>query len=143
MSHVETIKVEINDLECLKKAVENIGLKWNQDKKTYKWFGRHVGDYPIPEGFTKDDMGKCDHAISIPGNKNAYEVGVVEKNGKIHLLWDFFNKGYGLQDAIGKDGVNLSNMYTTEIAVKTMENDGYMTHRYTHPDGTIHMEFTK
>lgn len=38
----------------------------------------HVGDYPLPLGFTVKDMGKCHHAVGFPGI--AYEVGIIEVN---------------------------------------------------------------
>lgn len=146
MSHVSTIKIEIKDLESLKKACKTLGLNFVENKVSYKWFGTFVGDHPLPEGFTKEDLGKCDHAIQIEGNKQAYEVGVVaRKDGKpgYELLWDFWGGGYGLEEAIGKDGGKLVQNYSIEVATKAALMDGYAVTRYNKPDGRIFLEVTK
>ena len=118
MSHVTTIKMEIKDLVALKDACVKAGLEFRENKKTYKWWGYSVGDYPVPKGFTKEDLGKCDHAIGVPGNKNAYEIGVVVRDGKISMLWDFYGGGQGLEKVAGKDCCNLTEAYTQTVAVK-------------------------
>ena len=100
MSHVAKIKAEIKDLKALKNTCDRMGWEFKEGQKTYKWFGTHIGDYPIPEGFTRNDLGKCDHAISVPGCK--YEIGVVKSktNPKTYeLLWDFYDSG--IKNAMG------------------------------------------
>ena len=80
MSHVDTIEVEITDLNALRAAVKESGCLWLA-KNTYEWYGHHVGDYPIPKGMTKEKLGQCDYVIQLPGCK--YEIGVVKMpNGK-------------------------------------------------------------
>jgi len=82
MSHVTVIEFEIRDLECLRQACTELGLEFREGQKTFRWFGVHVGDYKVPDGFAVQDMGKCDHAIGLPGNgpsKKAYEIGVVRR----------------------------------------------------------------
>lgn len=118
MSHVTTIKIEIKDLQALREAAEKIGLVFKEGQKTYKWFGRHVGDYPIPAGFTKNDLGKCSHALGVKGKSNAYEIGVVEKDGIYLLMWDFWSGGYGLEAIAGKNCKNLTQAYTQAVALK-------------------------
>ena len=118
MSHVTTVDIEIKDLEALKEACEKIGLVLNRDQKNYKWFGRHVGDYPLPEGFSKEDLGKCDHAISIPNNSMAYEIGVIKQDHKYTLLWDFWNHGYGMESHVGENCKKLVAAYAQTVALK-------------------------
>lgn len=57
----------------------------------YNWFGVSVGDYPIPPGFTKEDMGKCEWKIKLPGVK--YEIGLAKPKGEdgYALLYDHFS----------------------------------------------------
>ncbi len=111
MSHVARIELEINDLDTLRAACKRLGLEFVQDQKTYAWWGTHVGDYPLPEGFTAEDLGKCHHAIKVPGAK--YELGVVERNGKYTLLWDFYSSG-GLEQVLGKGAGRLRQAYAVE-----------------------------
>lgn len=115
MSHVATIECEVKSLKALQSTCDRLGLIWKEGKKNYEWFGRHVGDYPIPEGFSVNDMGKCDHAIGVPGCK--YEIGVVKNrldNGKTHvLLWDFWDRD--LKNAMGgQKAPKLTQMLTIE-----------------------------
>jgi hypothetical protein len=110
MSHVAPIELEVNDLDAIEEAAEILGGNLVRDQKTYRWYGRHVGDYPLPAGFTHEDLGKCDHAINFPGKTlRGYEVGVVKRNGKYVLLWDFFDKG--LLHHLGQGAVRLKNAY--------------------------------
>jgi hypothetical protein len=119
MSHVAKIQVVIKDLKALKAACAQIGLELVEGQKQYAWYGKHVGDYPLPEGFTAADLGKCDHAIRVikqplrPDGtahyRSAYEVGVVKNKDSegYTLLWDFWAGGYGLQEAIGDEAKKL------------------------------------
>jgi hypothetical protein len=150
MSHVVDIDLAITDLDCLKKAVADLGLEW-REKNTYRWFGRHVGDYPLPAGFTKEDLGKCEFAVGIPGNDRAYEVGVVQrKDGNGYtLLVDFYAGGRGLCNVVGekvpgetnrelRDGQNclkLANCYAAHVSAKSMRKKGYATKVTSTPEG--------
>jgi hypothetical protein len=132
MSHVTTIKAQILDLEVLKAACHDLGLEFREGQQTYRWYGTHVGDYPLPEGFTKNDLGKCLHAIGIPGNKNAYEIGVVvRRDGQpgYTLMWDFWAGGHGLQAVVGNDCKKLVQAYATNKAIKSLKKKGYAVKR--------------
>lgn len=76
MSHVVAIKAQLNDLETLTAAFEKLGGTVEQ-ASSYKWWGSSVGDYPIPHGFKKADMGKCHYKVKFPGA--TYEVGIIDK----------------------------------------------------------------
>ena len=144
MSHVATIDLEIDDLTSLQAAAEALGLTFSE-KKTYKWYGRSVGDYPLPNGFTEADLGKCDYAISLPGNSKAYEVGVVRnKNGKgYQLLWDFWNVGFGLEEKIGKNAGLLKQSYAVSRAKKEMLRQGYRASTRKDAKGNVILTFTE
>ncbi len=141
MSHVAEIKLQIKDLAALEKACKQLGLELVRDQKTYRWFGRSVGDYPLPEGFTAQDLGKCDHAIRIPGDSRAYEIGVVKrKDGKpgYQLLWDFWAGGHGMTQKVGgNQAVKLQNEYAAAVAVKHYVSQGYRVQRQVKEDGRI------
>jgi hypothetical protein len=118
MSHVTVIAVELKDLDALGAICAALGLEFRENQKTYRWYGQHVGDYPVPSGFAKADLGKCDHAIAVKGNRNAYEVGLVKRGDAFIPLWDFWQGGYGLREKIGEDGSTLISAYTREVAVR-------------------------
>ena len=111
MSHVTTIEVsDTYDIPSLKQMCKDMGWEFLEGKQNYVWYGSHMGDYPIPEGFTKEQMGSCEHAIKIPGAN--YEIGVARNNkGELKLLWDFWGSG-GLQQKLGKDAGLLKQAYT-------------------------------
>lgn len=128
MSHVATIKCEVKDLDALRTAAAKLGLEFREGQKTYRWWGHHVGDYPLPTGFTKDDLGKCDHALSVSGNDSAYEVGIVKRrDGKAgyELLWDFYGGGRGLQACVGPNGNKLVQGYQYEASRNAAIRDGW------------------
>lgn len=121
MSHVTTLELEVHSLEALKDACKALGLELVMNQTTFKWYGTHVGDYALPEGFTKNDMGKCLHAIRIPGDTRAYEIGVTNRrDGKkgYTLLWDFWAGGYGMQEKVGKEGGLMKQAYAIARAKK-------------------------
>lgn len=126
LSHVADVDVKIRDLDALKTACEKRGLQLRLGQKTYKWYGRHVGDYPMPEGLTEKDLGKCTHAIHL--NKEAYEIGLLaQSDGSYRMLWDFWSGGYGLQNAVGKDCRDLIGDYTIEAARNAASAQQWLT----------------
>lgn len=155
MSHVATIKVEVKDLDALDKACQEIGCELVRGQKNYRWYGSHVGDYPLPEGFTAQDLGKCDHAIRLkeqPKMPNGmayrqqpYEIGVVKnKTGDGYtLLWDFWAGGYGLEQVVGKDAQRLRQEYATEVAYRAALRKGFRVTKTRKANGTIALTCTK
>lgn len=129
MSHVATVEIEIKDLDALRVACKRIGLEFREGQKKYKWYGHHVGDYPLPAGFTQAELGRCDHALAVPNaDKNTYEVGVVKrKDGPgFVLLWDFFAGGMGLEEVVGPECSKLRQAYAVEVAKKKAIQGGFM-----------------
>ena len=122
MSHVSKIELEINDLETLEAACASLGLQFVRNQKTYTWYGEYMGDTPLPEDFSADDLGKCDHAVRVPGA--VYEVGVVRKDGKYFLLWDFWRDG-GLERALGPGAGKLKQAYAVERVKREARLKGY------------------
>jgi len=120
MSHVVCIKNSIKDLGALKKATAKLGLAFYENKTSYKWYGRYVGDYPLPEGFVKEELGKCLHAIGIPNDKKAYEVGVVRSKTDegYALLYDFWAGGHGLEAVIGSGASNIVQGYAQQLVLQ-------------------------
>lgn len=141
MSHVAQIDLEIRDLEALEAAARSLGLELVRGRTAYRWYGRHVGDYPLPAGFTKDDLGRCDHAIRIPGDDRAYEIGVVRRRdgrpGYV-LLWDCWQGGYGLEERVGAGAARLKQAYALEAAKRAAWRAGHrVLGEIRKADGTI------
>jgi len=111
MSHISKMELEITSLLDLKQACKRLGLTFCEEQQTYKWYGTWVGDSPLPEGITTDELGKCTHAIKVP--ECAYEIGVVKRGSKYTLLWDAWHSG-GLEKKIGKGAGILKQAYSIE-----------------------------
>lgn len=148
MSHVATINVTIKDLTALADACERLGLDFRYGQKTHRWYGEWVKDYngenaAYRNGVKPEDYGKCDHAIRIPGNAEAYEVGVVgQADGSFRLVWDFYRGGYGLMDKIGDNGQKLVQMYAVEAAKMAARRKGHAVTEQTLPGGAIKLSIT-
>lgn len=135
MSHVVTIDCEINDLDSLKSACDRLGFEFKEGQRSYQWFGRWVGDSPMPEGMTTADLGHCDHAIKVPGSQ--YEVGVRSKpGGGYGLVWDYWD--HGIRNAMGgSKGDKLVQAYATERTKKQARRMGYTVSEAQRQDGSI------
>lgn len=122
MSHIITTKgVPFLDLETLQRAFQRLGGTFKANQKTFQWFGTWVGNTSAPLEFFSDEerarfeslndearrewltelFGHCDHAVQFPDC--SYEVGVVWKGGRWHLLWDSWYSG-GLDKVLGEAG---------------------------------------
>ena len=142
MSHVVEISVECRDLDCLEEACGQLGLTLSRGQKRYRWYGQFVGDAPLPTGFTKAELGQCDHAVVIPGDDKAYQVGVVRRrDGKegFTFLLDEWNGGYGLVDKIGQGGSKLLQEYSIAVAAKQARRQGMSVQRKLLQDGRVQL----
>jgi hypothetical protein len=115
MSHITQIALEINDLNSLQTAVKALGLNFNEGQKQHKYFA--------------NQRGTCDHAISVPGNKEAYEIGVVQDGSNYKLQWDSFAGGKGLVQYVGQGANKLKQEYAVSVAEKQARRDGYRVKR--------------
>ena len=122
MSHVAKIELEIQDLETLKQACQRLNLEFVENQETYRWYGKYMGDSPLPEGFTPEDLGKCHHAIRVEGA--SYEIGVLHRQGKYQLLWDSWQSG-GLERVLGPGAGRLKQAYAIERVAKEARLKGY------------------
>ena len=114
MSHITPItRDESFNIDTLKRMCADNGWVFAEGQQTYIWYGRFVGDSPLPAGVNVEDLGKCHHAIQIPGAE--YEIGVVCKDGQVQLLYDFWKWG-GLLDALGENAWKLNMAYDVSKA---------------------------
>jgi hypothetical protein len=146
MSHVVNIDFTIKDLAALEHACKSLGMELVRDQKTFKWFGRHVGDYPLPAGFKAEDMGKCDHALRVKGNPNAYEIGLVQRRDGVPgftLMYDFFVGGKGLEAKVGKGCQKLRQEYAASVSTLQASRMGLRAHRTVEQDGSIRITLSR
>jgi hypothetical protein len=135
MSHVVTIKTELKSFGSIIKACQRLGWEFLEGQKTYKWYGHFVGDYPLPEGFKEEDLGKCDHAIKVPGA--SYEIGVIQKGDKYIITYDFWDET--LKDLVGGTGCpKFVQAYAVEEAKKKLQLQGQVYEDLLE-DGTIEL----
>jgi hypothetical protein len=136
MSHITTIKTEIRDLDALRSACTECGAVFVEGQTTYQWFGESVGDYPLPEGITKEKLGHCSHAIRVPGVE--YEIGVVQKpNGHWTLAYDFWGPGQGLLQKFGEGCQRLLQLYAVHKTIHEARKKGYTAQRQQLKDGSV------
>jgi hypothetical protein len=141
VSHVETVTVIINDLDALVEAVARVGCKFVPNKKTYEWWGRSVGDYPLPEGMTVDMLGKCEHVIQLPGC--GYEIGVVKTGPKKYTLaYDFYGEGGKLLAHLGPKLQRLVQMYSICKVSREAKKKGMKVQEVKHANGAVTLKIT-
>ena len=115
VSHVTKVDVEIKDLDALDVVCKNRGLQLRRGQTKYAWWGRSVGDYPIPAGMAAADIGKCNHAIHL--NSRSFEIGLVKQSdGSYRLVFDFYNQAELLSAVGGQKCEGLIGDYTIETA---------------------------
>ena len=131
MSHVVSIACELTDLEAVKATCKELGLTFKENQKQYAWWGFSVGDYPLPAGFTKDDLGHCEHAIGVPGTN--WEIGLARAKGAkgFTLLFDFFGSdGAPILKALGGEKApEFLKRYTANKTELACMKAGYKTSR--------------
>lgn len=152
MSHVVKIELVIQSLSALKAACARLGLHFMQDQKTYAWWGTSMGDFPMPEGFTETDLGRCEHAISQTGNASFnnhggsnYEIGVVRRrDGKpgYVLLWDFID--HNLTEKVGGQTADkLRQAYALEAAKIQARQSGFQVREQAGKNGAVQLVLTR
>jgi hypothetical protein len=134
LSHTILMEFEITDKGALLTAVAAIGLRYNDGQRTFRGYG--------------DSRQDCQDAISVPDNREAFEIGVIANSkGGYDLLWDNFgggkdynSSGKGLCDYVGQDGKRLYDEYNAAFLTKQYEQDGYSMSRTNTEDGRILLE---
>lgn len=127
MSHVDRIDLEILDMEAAALAAKELGGTLVK-QSTYAWWGTSVGDYPIPEGFTASDLGKCEYAIKVPGTE--WEIGLAKAKGQQHytMLFDFYGSSGAVLEKFlgGRQGNKFKSAYTKHTTILEARRQGWM-----------------
>ena len=156
MSHIASVELEIKDLDALAAAAEQVGLAFRRDQATYHCWatgrsreavetfarGRNqtLDDF-LPPGYTFEDLGRCAHAIHLPGTP--YELGVVaRRDGR---------PGYALHGDLGMMRAQvdqyvskLRQAYAEQVAVKQARREGFrVVGRRVGQDGKVHLQLQR
>lgn len=155
MSNIADIKTEIKDLEALKAACKEQGWTFHENQKTYAWWGSHHPNDTMtlkaranpPEGLTADDLGKCDHAISIPDLPEwqgfKLQVGLRKTATGYRVVCDdmLTSDKFGVS-AIGINAGKLLQTYAIHKATIEARKRGYMVQRVPGQNGKVHLQIT-
>lgn len=149
MSHIVSIAVKLTDLDAIKATCRELKLTFKPNQKTYRWYGRSVGDTPLPAGFTAAELGQCEHAIEVPGAD--YDIGLARaKDGQGYvMLFDYWGPGQSIPNAIGgynADGTAHANrfvqLYGVHKATREAVKLGYTVRRENLKNGKINLHVT-
>lgn len=148
MSHITDVKLKVTDLKILDEACDRLGLELKQNQKTYKWYGRYLGDSQLAEGHDPKTFGQCEHAISVKNAKDAYEIGLVnaaDGTGGYDLLYDSYD---GRIEPIAGRGLNtLRREYATGVTLRettrTLGRQGFITTREDLPSGGVRLKVAR
>lgn len=112
MSHIVSLSLTVKDLVALDKACQFLGtVELKKNQKNFRYYG--------------GQSGKCDHAISVLGNSQAYELGLIAKDDGFELAGDFYAGGMGLKDAVGNNATKLKQEYAAQICIKNYKKQGF------------------
>lgn len=140
MSHITTVELEVRDLQAVRALCEEKGWIFREGQKTYKWFGQFVGDSPMPAGMKEEDLGKCTHAIKVPGC--SYEIGLCANDkGGFKLAFDHWYEG-GLHKVIGKTGGLFMQGYGVVKAEREAKKRGMHVKRVPGKNGAMKLVLT-
>lgn len=130
MSHISTVEVTIKDLDSLSQACQSLGVELVLGQQTFLNYNQR--------------QSPCDHAIRIPGSKEAYEIGVVSnKDGTYHLQLDNFMGGKGMVEKVGRDAVGLRQAYTITASTNQLQKQGFRVRQMAQADGSVSLQAVK
>lgn len=116
--------MKIKNLYALGDACKQLGTVELRDQQTFKTYN--------------GARNKCDKAIVVKDNSQAYEVGVIKQtDGTYELSWDSFMGAGGLVEAVGKDCNKIKQEYALAVAARDRRSLGYQVHRVENKDGSV------
>lgn len=118
MSHIAKVDLHVKNLDDLATACRALGLELVRDQKEHRTYN--------------GQQAPCEHAIRIPGNRDAYEIGVVKRaDGQpgYDLAWDNWRGGHGLVEKVGRNCSLLKQQYALATTQRYALQHGFsVTH---------------
>lgn len=133
MSIIATVELEIKDLAAARRAATRLGLELREGQQTFRQHATHGSGQ------------RCDHAIAVLGNPQAYEIGMIaKKGGTYELKYDHYSGGRGLMEKVssgsGRDIDKFRQAYAAEVAIAEVRRLGYRYRETTDASGVIQVE---
>lgn len=127
MSHISSIEVKITDLDAFEAACRECGVELRRQQRTFRNFGGR--------------QSPCEMAVVLPGNRDAYELGLVKTaDGKGYSIqMDNWQQGFGMNAKVGNDACTLRQMYGVHAATAAARKQGMTINRQQLPDGSIRL----
>lgn len=153
MSHVVAHpNICFSDFDAIRSACDELGLEFREGQKTWKYWGSWANDYhqenaAYKHGIDPKDYGKGMHAISVKGDKEAYEIGLVPNpkgDGSWMPVYDFYGEyGKRIQSKAGKDLEKLNSKYAEHAITNQAKKQGHAVRKVVAPNGHTQMIVTQ
>jgi hypothetical protein len=132
MSHLATVDIEVRDLDALQEACQRVGVELVRDQKKFRNFAGRMDD--------------CLHAIRVPGDEKAYEMGLIKReDGRpgFDITTDWWAGGKGLFTKVGIGARLLKQAYATVVAKREAIRQGFRVQEIPGKNGSIQLRMTK
>jgi len=145
MSHISDMELRIRDTAALAEAAQLCGLEFREGQKSFRWFGRFVGDSTPPAGRDPKDYGTCEHALAIPGDREAYEAGLVAAldGDGYDILCDTWGPGRKTAARLDKLRQEYAVAVTLKAARSKLARQGYTAAREDLPNGRVRVRLVR
>ena len=108
MSHVSACERApgnplITDLACVPIIAKLLGAQV-LDQREWRWYGHHVGDWPVPEGIDVNSLGK-DAVLVLRFPNTEYDLAIIKdpnNPGCFTYIYDWYGRGGGLTKYLGE-----------------------------------------
>jgi hypothetical protein len=150
MSHVATGKLRVTSLDDLETAAARLGLTLQRGQTTFRWYGQFMNDSEEGRALARrlpaSEWGKCQHALTVNGVADAYEVGVVpalDGGEGYDLVFDSWGPGRAIVERCGAGLERLAEEVGAEVAMRMMARKGYRVAREVNNTGHVQVVCTK
>ena len=152
MSHIVKISIEIKDLDALAAAARALGLELMRNQRTYKHYGAGEEQDGLPEGFTVRKTWVS--AIMRCASRASRQLARITKLARLASpsgamvdralsCWPICLSMGRLPEYVGANAERLKQNYSSEVAKRTLQKQGYRVQSTTKPDGRIVLQATR
>jgi hypothetical protein len=114
MSHIVSIPFQCRSLDAVRAACGRLGSRSAKGRRPTDGGADGRATRPLPDHVRVEDLGKCHHAIKVPGV--TYEVGIVANaDGSYDLRWDYFDNALCVAMG-GQNADKFRQTYQIEVA---------------------------